>query len=105
VELPFLCTAPETPPPPAFQLYNDDVTGFTFGQWNIPTLDNEDSLYYRIAIPDTAQEAPYDAVIQFQAPNSVGWAGLAWGGVMRGNPLTVAWPNCSNVVISSRWTK
>jgi hypothetical protein len=85
-----------------FQIYQDDITNFTFGQYDAKMLD-DDRVYYRIAIPDTAVKAPYDTVVQILSPNTIGWAGLAWGGGMLSNPLTVVWPNCSNVVISSRW--
>jgi hypothetical protein len=58
---------------------------------------------FRFAIPDTAKAGtPYDVLISIVAPKAVGWAGIAWGGVMANNPLTVAWPNGANTVVSSR---
>jgi hypothetical protein len=103
--LPFLCEVPEPPPEPAFVLYQDELTGFNFGQWDAPAVDDS-RIYFRIAIPDTATpSAPYDTVLQVVSPNTIGWTGLAWGGDMLANPLFVAWPNCSNIVVSSRWTE
>jgi len=61
------------------------------------------NIVYRVAIPDTAA-APFDVLVQITAPVSLGWAGLAWGGTMANNPLTVAWVNGNEVAISSRWT-
>jgi hypothetical protein len=61
------------------------------------------NIVYRIAIPDTATaSAPFDVLLQIVAPKATGWAGLAWGGQMAYNPLTVAWPNGASVVVSSR---
>ncbi|KAM7213232.1 cellobiose dehydrogenase [Rhypophila decipiens] len=57
---------------------------------------------YRIAIPDTAKAGDFDVLLQIVAPQSVGWAGLAWGGVMVNNPLAVAWANGQSSVVTSR---
>lgn len=57
---------------------------------------------YRIAIPDNATAGNFDVLVQIVAPKSVGWAGLAWGGVMVNNPLLVAWANGANTVVTSR---
>ncbi|KAL2759906.1 hypothetical protein ACRALDRAFT_2129748 [Sodiomyces alcalophilus JCM 7366] len=57
---------------------------------------------YGIAIPEGAIQGSYDAIIQITAPNSIGWASLAWGGSMTYNPLTVVWPNGDDVQVSSR---
>jgi hypothetical protein len=46
---------------------------------------------------------PYDIVLQAVVPNSLGWIGLAWGGSMVRNPLTVAYPNGQKPTVSSRW--
>lgn len=64
---------------------------------------------YRIAIPETAAAAaPFDIYLQIIAPKATaGWAGIAWGGKMSNNPLTIGWalPNGGNgSVVSSRWT-
>ena len=72
--------------------------GVCYSQYTVPTSN----ITYRIAIPDVSN-APFDVLLQITAPVAVGWAGLAWGGVMAKNPLTVAWPNGDSAIISSRW--
>lgn len=59
---------------------------------------------YRIAIPDVAQP-PFDVLLQIVAPAKVGWAGIAWGGSLKGSPLAVAYPNGDTVAASSHWAK
>jgi hypothetical protein len=59
-------------------------------------------IVYRVAIP-VATAAPFDVLLQIVAPKATGWAGIAWGGVMTGNPLTLGWVNGTNTVASSRW--
>lgn len=77
----------------------DAETGFTFGQYV-----SDQGISYRIAIPDPAPtNASYDAVIQIAAPIAIGWAGMAWGGSMTYNPLTIAWKSGTDVVLSSRF--
>ncbi|KAM7184406.1 cellobiose dehydrogenase [Rhypophila sp. PSN 637] len=61
------------------------------------------NLIYRIAIPDV-DAAPFDILLQIVAPKTIGWAGLAWGGKMSNNPLTIGWPNGNKPIVSSRWT-
>ncbi|KAM7182884.1 hypothetical protein V8F20_012810 [Naviculisporaceae sp. PSN 640] len=61
------------------------------------------NLIYRIAIPDVSA-APFDILLQIVAPKTIGWAGIAWGGQMSNNPLTIGWPNGNSAVVSSRWT-
>ncbi|KAJ4398968.1 hypothetical protein N0V85_006148 [Neurospora sp. IMI 360204] len=62
---------------------------------------------YRIAIPEVAA-APFDIYLQIIAPKATaGWAGIAWGGKMSNNPLTIGWalPNGGDgSVVSSRFT-
>ena len=63
---------------------------------------------YRVALPsDATQNSAYDVVLQVIAPNSLTWAGFAWGGSMIQNPLTVVWPNGNSgqATTSSRWAK
>ncbi|KAK4171326.1 hypothetical protein QBC36DRAFT_367173, partial [Triangularia setosa] len=75
-------------------------TQICFSEFKVPTHD----IIYRIAIPDVAA-APFDVLLQIVAPASkAGWAGIAWGGKMAANPLTVAWPNGNTAVVSSRWS-
>ncbi|KIH91027.1 hypothetical protein SPBR_02004 [Sporothrix brasiliensis 5110] len=78
--------------------YVDPETGFTFSQYV-----NEKGIAFRVAIPSTAKvNDNYEAVVQIAAPIAIGWAGLAWGGSMTYNPLTIVWANGKDVVVSSR---
>lgn len=74
-------------------------TAICFSEYKVAAQN----LIYRIAIPDV-QAAPFDILLQIVAPKTVGWAGIAWGGQMSNNPLTIGWPNGDSVVVSSRWT-
>jgi hypothetical protein len=60
------------------------------------------SLQFRVAIPD-ANAAPFDALLEVTAPTAAAWVGVAWGGQMTNNPLTIAWPNGNGATVSSRW--
>jgi hypothetical protein len=84
-------------------LYVDQETGFTFSETKAAaTLTS--NIIYRIATPANIPAGqPYDIVLQVVAPNSLGWIGLAWGGSMTRNPLTVAYPNGQKPTVSSRW--
>jgi hypothetical protein len=79
--------------------YYDPVTGFNFTQYT--TAQN---VNYRIAIPSNAtNNEPYQIVLQVVAPlTNTGWAGLAWGGQMTYNPLTLVWANAQQAAVSSR---
>jgi len=66
-------------------------------------LKNPSGATLRIAVPDGAK-APYDIMYQVSAPLSIGWVGIAWGGAMVNNPLTVSWANGRSAISSSRWT-
>ncbi|KAF2031305.1 CBD9-like protein [Setomelanomma holmii] len=81
----------------------DQDTGFTFSETQAAaTLSS--NIVYRIATPaNVPANQPYDVVVQVIAPNSLGWVGLAWGGSMIRNPLTVAYPNGQTPTVSSRW--
>jgi len=70
-----------------------------FSEYKVATHN----IVYRIAIPETLA-APFDIYLSIVAPKAVAWAGLAWGGKMGSNPLTVAWANGNTAVVSSRWT-
>ncbi|POS74168.1 hypothetical protein DHEL01_v207435 [Diaporthe helianthi] len=86
-------------------VFRDSETGFTFSQYNANYKYNSpDVISFRTAVPNLAS-APYDIVLQVTAKKDVGWLGVAWGGTMLNNPLTVAWPNGNSVTVSSRWTK
>lgn len=77
--------------------YCDAATAICYSEWVSP-----ESIAYRVAIPDTAVAGSFDVLLQIEAPTTVGWAGLAWGGVMVNNPLTIAWANEDGAVVSSR---
>ncbi|KAF6834600.1 cellobiose dehydrogenase [Colletotrichum plurivorum] len=63
----------------------------------------EGGITFGFAIPEGATSGqPYDAILQVTAPIEVGWAGLAWGGSMTYNPLTIVWVNGEEVTVSSR---
>lgn len=83
--------------------YTDPETGFTFSETRAAaTLSS--NIVYRIAQPaNIPANQPYDIVLQVVAPNQLGWVGLAWGGSMIRNPLTVAYPNGQRPTVSSRW--
>ncbi|KAK0717278.1 hypothetical protein B0T26DRAFT_625869, partial [Lasiosphaeria miniovina] len=74
-------------------------TAICFSEFTVAAYN----ITYRIAIPEVTA-APFDILLQIQAPASVGWAGLAWGGKMSSNPLTLGWANGKTAVVSSRWT-
>jgi len=77
--------------------YCDTATTICYSEWVSP-----EKIAYRIAIPDTATAGNFDVLLQIAAPKTVGWAGIAWGGVMVNNPLTVGWANGNKTVVSSR---
>ncbi|KAH9863446.1 hypothetical protein IAQ61_009724 [Plenodomus lingam] len=81
----------------------DAETGFTFSE-SKAAASLSSNIVYRIAQPANVPAGqPYDIVLQVIAPNSLGWVGLAWGGGMVKNPLTVAYPNGQKPTVSSRW--
>ena len=82
--------------------YVDQETGFTFSEYKAAfTLTS--NIVFRFALPGNAPSGPYNTVIQAVVPNQLGWIGLAWGGNMVRNPLTVAYPNGQKATVSSRW--
>jgi hypothetical protein len=81
----------------------DQETGFTFSETKAAATLSA-NIIYRIATPANVPAGqPYDVVLQIVAPNSVGWAGLAWGGSMVRNPLTVSYANGQKTTVSGRW--
>ncbi|KAK3337567.1 hypothetical protein B0T19DRAFT_397174 [Cercophora scortea] len=81
------------------QKYCPGGTSICFSEYTVATHN----IVYRIAIPEVTA-APFDILLQIVAPKAVGWAGLAWGGKMSNNPLTIAWPNGNSALVSSRFT-
>ncbi len=76
----------------------DEATTICYSEYKAPQ-----DITFRIAISDQAKAAPFDVLFSIVAPKATGWAGIAWGGVMANNPLTVAWANGDKTVVSSRW--
>jgi len=84
-------------------VYRDGITGFTFSSYDALYALGQ-TMTFRIALPSNATaSAGYNTVVQLVAPVAVGWGGLAWGGTMIWNPLTVAWSSGSSAVVSSRY--
>ncbi|OTB00750.1 putative iron reductase domain protein [Hypoxylon sp. CI-4A] len=84
-------------------VFRDPDTGFTFSESTVAISTGSDGITFRIAIPsDAPTTGGYDAVVQVVAPNAAGWVGLAWGGSMTNNPLTVGWVNGATGVVSGR---
>ncbi|KAM0327420.1 hypothetical protein ACHAQA_005706 [Verticillium albo-atrum] len=75
-----------------------DTQGRTFSGYT-----DRAGVRYGIAIPTSAaQGQSFDSILQITAPISIGWVGLAWGGSMTYNPLSITWPNDDEVKISAR---
>ncbi|TAQ86720.1 hypothetical protein B7494_g4951 [Chlorociboria aeruginascens] len=88
---------------PEENVYPVMLTGFTFSQYSAQYTLSE-SITIRIAVPSgVPSNTAFDVVVQVVAPIDVGWTGLAWGGGMLQDPLTVTWRNGNNVVVSSRY--
>ncbi|KAI6645098.1 hypothetical protein MCOR14_000544 [Pyricularia oryzae] len=76
----------------------DALTGFTFSRH-----DSGRGVSFGIAIPGNVTSGePYDAVIQMTASKDIGWYGIAWGGSMTYNPISLAYPNGDDVTLSAR---
>ncbi|KAL1889012.1 hypothetical protein Sste5346_009192 [Sporothrix stenoceras] len=78
---------------------------FTGSNVCLAEFSSTSSVTYRIGVQDAATSSTtYDTLLQIIAPIATGWTGLAWGGSMTNNPLTVAWPSTDNsAIVSSRW--
>ncbi|KAI0414342.1 iron reductase domain protein [Xylaria grammica] len=77
--------------------YCDPVTSVCYSE------TKAGDLYVRVAIPAVDKD-PFDMLLQLVAPKATaGWAAIAWGGKMVKNPITLAWANGNNTVVSSRW--
>jgi hypothetical protein len=87
---------PQAGSPPGNK-YCDYLTDICYSEWISP-----EKIAFRIAIPEDATPGEFDVLFQIVAPKTVGWAGIAWGGVMTNNPLTVGWANGETTVVSSR---
>ncbi len=86
-------------------MYHDAETGFVFSEASQKYSIDGSYVTFRVAIPTPVPEGTaYDVVLQMIAPNAVGWLGLAWGGGMAKNPLTVGWWYGGKPVVSSRYS-
>ncbi|KAI0425752.1 hypothetical protein F5Y09DRAFT_320888 [Xylaria sp. FL1042] len=83
-------------------IVQDSETGFTFSEFQAAFVIGQ-SIKFRVAVPNPAP-VNYDLVFQIIAPTAVGWTGLAWGGSMINDPLTIGWAYGSTPVISVRRT-
>ncbi|KAI1424296.1 hypothetical protein F5Y12DRAFT_715441 [Xylaria sp. FL1777] len=83
-------------------IVRDPETGFTFSEYQAAYVIGQ-TITFRVAVPLPAA-SNYDLVFQIIAPNAVGWTGLAWGGSMINNPLTIGWASGSTPVVSVRRT-
>lgn len=86
-----------TAPLSASAKYCDD-TGVCYSEISVGVAP----ITYRIAIP-AVEEGPFDVLLQIVAPQSVGWAGIAWGGGMLYNPITLGWANGNTTVPAARF--
>lgn len=75
----------------------DPTLKVNFAEWVSPQ-----SISFRVALSDAATKAPFDLLLSIIAPKATGWAGVAWGGQMANNPLTIGWANGAKTVVSSR---
>ncbi|KAK0610753.1 hypothetical protein B0T14DRAFT_529058 [Immersiella caudata] len=70
---------------------------------NWASFTHDRGVTIRVAVPEgVAETVEFDVAFQIIAPAHLGWVGLAWGGSMTYNPLTVSWPNGQSVTVSSR---
>ena len=58
--------------------YCDATTSVCYSEYISP-----EKIAYRFAIPENATAGNFDVLLQIVAPKTVGWAGLAWGGVSK----------------------
>ncbi|RYP42798.1 hypothetical protein DL768_010212 [Monosporascus sp. mg162] len=78
--------------------YCDGETGVCYSETKVGVAP----ILWRVAIP-AVEAGPFDILLQVVAPRTVGWAGIAWGGGMLYNPLSVGWPNGNTSVPASRF--
>ncbi|OTB01763.1 putative iron reductase domain protein [Hypoxylon sp. CI-4A] len=78
--------------------YCDEPTGVCYSEITVGVAP----ITWRIAIP-AVEQGPFDILLQVVAPKRVGWAGIAWGGGMLYNPISLAWANGNSTVPSTRF--
>ncbi|KAI0152171.1 iron reductase domain protein [Hypoxylon sp. NC0597] len=87
-----------TAPTAATAKYCDASTGVCYSEVSVGVAP----ITWRIAIPAVG-EGPFDVLLQVVAPKTVGWAGLAWGGGMLYNPISLSWANGNSTIASGRF--
>ncbi|RYP66945.1 hypothetical protein DL771_007519 [Monosporascus sp. 5C6A] len=78
--------------------YCDGETGVCYSEATVGVAP----IKWRVAIP-AVTSGPFDILLQVVAPRTVGWAGIAWGGGMLYNPLSLGWANGNTSVSASRF--
>ncbi|KAI1097257.1 iron reductase domain protein [Jackrogersella minutella] len=87
-----------TAPTSATAKYCDTSSGVCYSEVTVGVAP----ITWRIAIPSVGQ-GPFDVLLQVIAPKTVGWAGLAWGGGMLYNPISLGWANENSTVAGARF--
>ncbi|KAF2477650.1 CBD9-like protein [Lindgomyces ingoldianus] len=64
--------------------YYDKTSGITYSSITLPN-----GVSYRVALPVSSNTS--EAILQVVVPNKFNWCGMAWGGHMTNNPLSVHW--------------
>lgn len=78
--------------------YCDEASGVCYSEITVGVAP----ITWRIAIP-AVEQGPFDVLLQIVAPKSVGWAGIAWGGGMLYNPISLGWANGTTTVPGARF--
>lgn len=78
--------------------YCDEPTGVCYSEVTVGVAP----ITWRIAIP-AVEEGPFDVLLQVVAPKTVGWAGIAWGGGMLYNPISLGWANGNSTLPAARF--
>ncbi|KAF2734811.1 CBD9-like protein [Polyplosphaeria fusca] len=79
--------------------YYDPTSKISYSSLTLPN-----GVTYRIALPENSSTS--DAIFQVVSPSTFAWCGLAWGGHMTNNPLSVNWATGASTgrqaIVSSR---
>ncbi|ORX98942.1 hypothetical protein BCR34DRAFT_606762 [Clohesyomyces aquaticus] len=79
--------------------YYEKTSGITYSSITLPN-----GVSYRISLPAASNIS--EAILQIVVPKAFGWCGLAWGGHMTNNPLSVHWATKAKsgqkAIVSSR---
>lgn len=93
-----LAASSAAPPVSATAQYCDEPTGVCYSEVTVGVAP----ITWRIAIP-AVEEGPFDVLLQVVAPKTVGWAGIAWGGGMLYNPISLGWANGNSTLPAARF--